>query len=150
MTLTWDFVTADKVIEEIKPHITKHSAEVYKDEFVERSNPAWDKYKTYGEMKVCWIVTLRDNNILVGYSVFFVYEHLHHPEIKQAISDSLYLDEKYRKGRLGVELIKRGEKYLLDLGVKRILYSAKMPVIEGILKYLGYSEYERVYKKESK
>ena len=148
--LEWDFVTADKVLEEIKPYIAKHSQEVYGDEFEKWSEPAWDKYHACGEMEMCWIVTLRDDGKLVGYSVFFIQEHLHHPEIKQAMSDSLYLDEKYRKGRLGIELIKKGEKYLHSLGVKRVLYYAKMPAVERILKYLEYSEYERVYKKEMK
>lgn len=148
--IEWDFRPFNEVMDEVIPYTRAQSDEVYGNDYGGPVDPDWDKYRQYGEAGLSRVVTLRKDGKLIGYSVFFIFEHPHHPSVTHAVSDALYLSPEYRKGRLGIELIKRGEKYLFDKGIKRIMYSERMPTVKKILKYLGYNEHEVVYMKENK
>ena len=88
-------------------------------------DPDWDKYKKLFDLNQLAIFTVRDEGKLVGYSIFFVTSHLHYKSTIYANNDLLYLHPNYRKGSLGIKLLKSSEIYLKQKGVAKIMWHIK-------------------------
>ena len=75
----------------------------------------------------------------MGYSIFFITNHLHYKSTVYANNDLLYLHPDYRKGSMGLKLIKASEKFLKDKKVDKILWHIKFNKDFRILLHrLGY------------
>jgi len=128
-----------QVNEDIKELIKLHYDEIAVDKDVIPLDPDWDRYKNLCETNVLTIVTARDEGKLVGYSIFFITNHLHYKSTKYANNDLLYLHPDYRRGTTGIKLIKASEKFLLDKKVDKILWHIKFNKDFRILLHrLGY------------
>ena len=143
MTITFIKETYTNVIEDIKPLLENHWQEVanYKDKVPLK--PDFNKYQTLEKNKVLVIVTCRDNEKLVGYSIFFLSKHLHYTTCLVASNDILFLDKTYRKGRTGIKLIQESERLLKNMGVNRIIWHIKPKNnFSPILIRMGYIQEE--------
>lgn len=69
-------------------------------------NPNLDLYKATDKMETLRIFTVRENQKLMGYQVFFVSGHPHSMQSIQAVQDILYIDPSIRKGLTGYKFIK--------------------------------------------
>ena len=88
-------------------------------------------------------ITARDEGKLVGYSIFFITNHLHYKSTVYANNDLLYLHPDYRKGSLGIKFIKASEIYLKNRGVAKILWHIKFNKDFRILLHrMGYVDEE--------
>jgi len=122
----------DPIFEDHYDELTLHK------EFV-RLSCHWDDYKKVEDSGMLFFLTARDDGKLIGYSIFFVRQHIHYKELKAASNDLLFLDKEYRKGMTGVKLIKKSEQELKKIGVQKITWHAKQSNYLGeLLMVLGY------------
>ena len=129
----------DDVKDDIKYLLDLHYNEIALDKEVIPLDPDWDKYRNLYNLGILKIITARDEGKIVGYSIFFVNAHLHYKSSIYANNDLLYLHPEYRKGSLGIKLIKYSEKVLRDLGVTKILWHIKFNKdFRLLLHRLGY------------
>lgn len=98
----------------------------------------WDLYKTIGKNGNLKIYTVRDNDILIGYNMYFITTHLHYKYIKVADHDALFLLPKYRKGFIGYKFLKFCTQELKKKVNTIVLSSKASKSIEVIANRLGY------------
>jgi GNAT superfamily N-acetyltransferase len=111
-------------------------------------NPDWESYEKLEELGKLSIFTVRDNGKLVGYFVLLVSTSLHYVDHVYAISDIIYVHPDYRKGFLGVRLLKFAERCLKKDGVSIVMVNTKIHKPFGkILSRIGYNPIETVYSK---
>lgn len=134
--------------EEIKLLIPGHWEEVamYKDEI---ELDFW--FEKYDEMALAGqlhIITVKDDNKIVGYYWAKVMPHLHYKNSLTAYTDMYYLHPKYRKGFNGVNLFKFYEESMKKLGVQRIITSCKTSLdMSKVFDRLKWDRAEIVYTK---
>lgn len=87
-------------------------------------------------------------NEVVGYSIGFIVEHFHY-NLYVYQHDALYVAKGYRRGRLGVELLKLTKKEAEEQGAQRLLWHAKPDTkLDKLLRHLGYRHEENLYSME--
>jgi GNAT superfamily N-acetyltransferase len=129
----------DQARSEIKGLISLHYEEIALNKEVIPLDPDWDRYKTLIANKLAYLITARDDGKLIGYSIFFVTNHLHYKSTLYANNDLLYLHPNYRKGMIGPRLIQYSEQFLKALGVSKILWHVKFNKdFTRILHHMGY------------
>jgi GNAT superfamily N-acetyltransferase len=134
--------------EEIKSLIVKHWEEIALNKEVIKLNPDWDAYALLEDNGCLKIFTARSDGILVGYFVVIVRTHIHYKDHKFAGNDVLFLQEEYRKGRVGLKLINFAENCLKDDDVSVLVINTKChKPFDGLLEYLGYTHIENIYSK---
>jgi len=87
---------------------------------------------------------------LVGYAVFSVGMNPHYSASKQAVQDVIYVDQSYRRGAIGLGLIRFCEEQLAAEGVQVILHHVKQahPKLGYILEHkFGYELVDLIYAK---
>jgi hypothetical protein len=105
--------------------------------------PMWAEYRILEELGRFVVFTARDGDNLVGYSAFFVQQHLHYADLKTAINDVLYLHPDYRQGRTGIRLLQHCEAALKADGVDKLCWHAKLDTaLIPILHRLDYKTEE--------
>lgn len=114
-----------QVSEDIKELIKLHYEEIAVNKDVIPLDPDWDKYKSLCDNGLLMIITARDEGKLIGYSIFFITNHLHYKSTVYANNDLLYLHPDYRRGSLGIKFIKTSEIYLKQKGVAKIMWHIK-------------------------
>ncbi len=130
---------------EIQPLLERHYQELTVGKEVVVLEVDWDKYENLERMNMLSVVTARDEGVLIGYSVFFIYSHMHYKSLKAASNDVLFLDKEYRKGRAGLKLLKESEIQLARLGVRKITWHIKTSLDwSKILLRMGYAQEELV------
>ena len=104
-------------------------------------NPNWNKYLQLEDDNNLCLFTIRSDNILVGYSIFFVDTHIHYKDLVVATNDVLFLREDLRLGITGIKLIKFSESVLKTLGVNKITWHVKFAKdFRPILHRMGYAD----------
>jgi GNAT superfamily N-acetyltransferase len=104
--------------------LTKHWMEIahYKDEV--SLNPRWAEFYALEKVNKLVILTLRQEETLIGYSMFVLNNHLHY-DILVAFNDILYVHPDKRKSKFGLQLISESEKYLKSIGVRKVQWHVK-------------------------
>jgi len=133
------------VKDEIQGLLELHYQELTLDKNVIKLDPDWHRYQTLlKENKLC-IVVARDDDLLVGYSVFFLDWHIHYKNNMFARNDVLFLAPSHRQGMTGIKLIKYSEMVLEALNVSKITWHIKYSKdFRKILHRLGYQDEEVV------
>lgn len=94
------------------------------------------------------VYTARSAGQLIGYTVFFVRRNLRYRSSLQASQDVLYLHPAYRKGRVGLKLIRFSEESLKAEGVQVLYQHVKAVRDEGrLMERLGYTLVDLLYAK---
>jgi len=99
--------------------------------------PDIDSYLRLESQGLLVLLTLRDEGILKGYVVSFLYKSIHHRKILCAIGDTIYIDPEYRGHT--ASLAGRLEKELKEMSVQIIGWPVHFqgPVYD-FLKARGY------------
>ena len=137
--INFDVEKYAQVNEDIKDLIKLHYEEIAVNKDVIPLDPDWDKYKHLCDNELLITITVRDEGKLIGYSIFFITNHLHYKSTKYANNDLLFLHPDYRAGMLGLRLIRESEKILKEKKVDKILWHIKFNKdFRIILHRLGY------------
>jgi hypothetical protein len=99
--------------------------------------PDVEAYQRLADQNLFVLVTLRDDGVLKGYVIGFLYTSLHHKHILCGIGDSIYIEPEYRSHTWAVA--KRFEKEMREMGAKILGWPVHLngPVYD-ILKAKGY------------
>lgn len=106
----------------------------------------WDQYSVLENIGAIHFFTARDDQLLIGYHSAIITPHLHSRKTLHALVDFLYLHPDYRRGFIGVNLLKHADESLESLGVKKIVSGVKLHHDHGrILERLGYRASDQTY-----
>lgn len=134
----------DSVIEEMQPLLAQHYQELTLHKEVVKLHPVWDRYMTLQSVGAFKLLTVRDEGKLIGYSAFFITQHMHYAELDVAINDVFYIDPAYRAGPTAFRMIRFAEAMLKD-EVQKLTYHYKFGnKLALILDRMGYSREEGV------
>lgn len=134
--MIYDFVPFHLVAEEIAKNLESHYDDVdLKDEYG-RPNLDWDSYLQLSLAGRCKVVTLR-NPSLIAYSCFCISNNLNHKGIIEAANTGIFIAKEYR-GKVTLELLRKSDQFLKDLGVDEVNYVLKDDRIGILLKRAKY------------
>lgn len=137
----------EKLRDEITPLLEQHYEEIaqYKDIPL---NIGWADYWALQERNELVIVTVRDEEVLVGYCVFFLAYHSHYKGHRYAWQDVIYLDPAKRGGTTAIRLLREAEKVLKYEDVAVIMQHMKVKHDFGrLMEFAGYELSEKIYTK---
>jgi len=109
------------------------------DEDFEPNKEQFFKIERDGNLR---LFTIRDQEELVGYSVFIIVPHLHYRNEKWAYQDTLYVAPGYR-GLCAYRFMEWVDRQLADMSVKTILRSVTVNKdYSRSLERIGYQKFE--------
>ena len=136
----------DEVIDEIKPLLEAHYAEIAKHKDIPLS-PDWALYKTLESIGALKIFTCRSehlDNSLIGYGIYFVKHHIHYSTCLVAQQDILFIRKDYR-GK-GMRFIGWCDDQLRAMGVQMTIQHVKATHNFGpMLERMGYELMDLIY-----
>lgn len=139
--IAWALVPAHTLIEELKPVVARHHAEIAEDD--EPLNIDWDLYEQASLAGMAVAVTARDDNKLAAYIIFTVSRNLRHMHLIEATSSGWYVEPEYR-ARMGSEIVKKSQRFLKAAGVHKVKF-----ILGGkaalLLERLGYTSKHQVW-----
>lgn len=133
----------ESLIEEIKPLIQRHYEELGRFKDIQL-DPNFAEYLAAKDF--ISVFTVRDDTVLVGYTIFFVTPSLHHRHVKQALQDILWLSPGHRKRGLGADFLSWVDERLREKGVQVVMQVVRNRAVHGTLvEAMGYEPLEWVY-----
>lgn len=145
--ITFQREKADTLIEEIKPLLDLHWNEIshYPDIPLD---PDYEKYIEIEKTGTLRCFTVRLDNKLIGYVIYFVCENLHYKSSLQAVQDILFIQPDQRGILLGMKLLKFANDELRNEGVQVDYQHIKAKHNFGpMLERLGYELVDLIYAK---
>jgi GNAT superfamily N-acetyltransferase len=135
-------------IDEALPLLAKHHAEIdsYPDIPLDVDRERYAAVEAAGGLRV---YTARCEGLLLGYAVFCVSRNAHSRDSLQAVQDAVYLDPDYRRGDIGISLLRYAERQMAAEGVELLHHYVKRrhPMLGRILARLGYEHTESTFSK---
>ena len=141
--MIYDFVPFHEVAEEIAKNLENHYDDVDLKDSYGRPNLDWDSYLQLSLAGRCKVVTARDKK-LIAYSAFCISNNLNHKGITEAVNTGIFIDKKYR-GKITLELLRKSDEYLKELGVMETMYILKDDRIGALLKRAKYKAKHTVW-----
>lgn len=155
--ITYQLEPFDTAFEEAQELLEQHWEEIALDKDKIKLAIDKDKYKQAADAGILHIVTARDANEqkwaydpgkLIGYYVALIAPHGHYKNYLHGFTDVFFIHPDYRKGRIGINLLKFAEKTLKDRGVIRIFAGVKLHKNFGLIfEQLGWTAIEINYSK---
>jgi hypothetical protein len=109
-------------------------------------NPDWGQYLSYELTDSCVVVTLRYNEVLVGYCIYLIGPFKHNKNILYADLDAIWISPAFRSGYNAVKMLKLGEEYLAGkVSFIMATSSNKHPIGPILKRMLHYKEVEVLY-----
>jgi len=130
-----------EIIDEVDELLQLHYLELTLNRDKIKLEPMWERYSALEFAGAFVVYTARSNGRLIGYSAFFLNNHLHYADLKTAINDVLYIHPDFRVGRTGIGMIRFSERSLVkQLGSFKLVWHAKLSnELSSILERMGYS-----------
>ena len=126
-----------------------HWDEVASHKEIRSLNIHLEAYKQLNDLNLLICIGAFEDDVIVGYSVNFLAVDLHDCTKVISQNDAIYVDPKYRKGSVGIKLIKAIEKESADRGATFVNWHAKVNTpLDHVLEKLGYGVKEIIYAKE--
>jgi len=146
--VTYQIEDLNSVLFELIPMIKEHWEETDKGYTKAELNPDWAVYNDVERKNVLRLFTARYDKKLVGYLSVFVQPGIHSKDFVYAVTDSIFLDKDFRRGRTAADLIKFAETHLEDeADAFSLSMKAYMP-FDKLADSLGYTMTEKVFTKE--
>ena len=136
-----------RLLDEAEPLLLKHEEEINILSYPLNHNKLL--YIKAGSEGKCVVYTARSDESLVGYVCYWIADNPHYG-VRQATQDVLFIHEDYRKGRVGINLLKESEKDLKDNLEVRTIYqhTKRHKKLDRLFEYLSYKESDKLYVKE--
>jgi len=147
--ITIKLATVDEMLAQATVLFEEHYEEIARNKKVMKLKPDEKTYHQMEEMRKIFILSAWQDNVLIGYSVNFVTNHLHYADLVIAQNDLLYITKEKRGSRAGLRLIKETENHAASLGCKLMLWHAKEDTaLSAILPKIKYGVQDIIYSKE--
>ena len=132
-----------------EPLFEEHYEEIARNKQVMKLKPDEETYRKMESARQIFILSARQNDVLIGYSVNFVTNHLHYADLRIAQNDLLFISKEHRGGRIGLKLIRETENHATSLGCKLMLWHCKEnTTLSGLLPRIKYGVQDIIYSKE--
>lgn len=139
------------VKDKIQVLLKRHYTELTLDKEVMKLAPDWDRYNQLNNDGKLVIIIAYDGDVIAGYSVFFLNEHIHYKNNIIANNDVLFLAPEYRLGMTGIKLIKYSEMILTTMDVSKVIWHVKMAKdFRKLLHRMGYQDEDIIVGKRLK
>jgi len=133
---------------EMEPLWPDHWKEVAMDQDVIPLNPDLEVWDELARKRMLHLVTVREDDKLIGYYLAIIRPHLHYKQSLSAFTDLYYLSARHRRGLTGYKLFQYVESTLKARGVQKMFAGTKMHLDMGrLFERLGWRETERLYTK---
>jgi hypothetical protein len=144
--ITYQVEKIKQIKDELHSLLRLHYEEIALDRDHIPLDPDWERYEALCDRGNLFVATARnEEQQLIGYSIFFVLNHLHYKSTLVASNDVLYLHPDYRKGTTGIKLIKISESELKRMGVTKICWHIKFHKdFRNILYRMGYKDEDAI------
>lgn len=146
--ITFQQETLDQSLGEMKPLFEKHYKEIamYQDKI--ELNPDYDRYYELEKNGGLQIYTARDDEKLIGYTIYFTNKHLHYKDHLYAANDIIYVDPEYRGSLMAFDLLHFADEQLKELGVSVVtMHMKSYAPFETLMKACEYDKAEFIYSK---
>lgn len=109
----------------------------------------WQKYADMEASGCLRILTVRDNDRLIGYYMAFILPHPHYARSGlMGFTDIYYILPEYREGSLGLQLLIEAEKMFRAEGCKKVYSSCKAHTdLTPLFEYLGWKLTDKMFTK---
>ena len=111
--------------------------------------PDWS---VYFEMEITgrfFMMTCRKDGKMIGYYTSFLVPHTHYKDRIVSQSDTIFIKKEYRKGLIGLKLIRLAEEKLREIGVNIITLRVKTDGrLHRLMDRLEYKPFDTTYFKE--
>lgn len=142
--IKFDFLPLFNVFDEMKVYIEAHKQEL--KEYADDLDVDYDSYKSAAENGQMMVLTLRHNDAIVGFSVFFLSANLRNKLFLEATNHGLFVEKQYRRA-YGERIIAEGEKALDRVGVGKRKFLNNSLAFARLLKKHGYKAETVVWSK---
>jgi GNAT superfamily N-acetyltransferase len=133
-------------LEEVKPILPLHYAELALNQDKVPLSPQYDEYLRRNALGMILLVTLRKQGELIGYFVGFVAPGLHYSTCLTLHLDIFYVHPDHRGSGGGIVLFKAVEREAKRRGVQRLFTGSKMHKdASWLFERLGYELVETTY-----
>ena len=128
--------------------LKEHYEELALNKDFVKLEPDWDRYYRLEELGMITVFLAKDEEKVVGYSVFFTHPHghIHYKSLKMASNDVLFLTKEYRtRSSAGLKLLRYADEYFrqhLGEGCKICYHIKASNDFSPILKRFGYNHEE--------
>jgi hypothetical protein len=128
---------------QLEPLLQAHWEEIARHtDTVNILNPDYARYYHAQSQNRLRIYTVRDDDSLVGYSIYFLNYNIHYQQSLRAFSDAIYVKPKHR-GLASIRLLKYAEQELKADDIEVITIAMKIGHDHPeLLNYLGYDDAE--------
>jgi GNAT superfamily N-acetyltransferase len=134
----------EDIADELPPLFVRYGDELGKD----ATDPDWSNLLRLAMTGVLRVVTLRDNNKLVGFAISMVGPHLMYRSVCHGITIAVFIDKPYRHGWTGLKFLAKNRDILREWGVKRACIAEDATADKSLRKVyerVGYTPDETTY-----
>lgn len=137
------------ILPELKIITARACAEVGQGDMV--FNADWDMYLEQELTGKVFVLTARIDALLIGYNIMLLHTHPHYKDARVAQNDAIFIAPEYRRGKIGIGLIKYFEAAMRSCGFDKIYYHAKpFNGFGKLLEKMGYPVAEIIHAKNLK
>ena len=127
----------------------EHYEEVALNKQVMVLEPFVEKYLALEAQNEIFVLALHSDDEVIGYSVNFLFNHVHYAKLKVCSNDLLFVKKEHRNGRAGYMLIKETEKFAKQRDAQLMFWHAKPnTALEKLMPRLGYGYQDIIFSKE--
>lgn len=126
-----------------------HYDEIARNKQVMVFKPDIERFQDIENTGLLLSIAAFDEDKMVGYSVTILHTHLHYADLKCAYNDMLYVHPEYRKGRVGLQLIRETQRLCKARGVQFMTWHAKEDTpLATLLPKLGCKVQDIIFSEE--
>jgi len=133
---------------ELRPLLVDHREELTTNKALMQLAPDVERYAALEAAGVVLALVARDGDLIVGYSINFVAQHLHYASVRMCTNDVLFVAKSHR-ATLGLRLIHATEEAARERGAQVMAWHAKPDThLEAILRRRECRVQDIVFTKE--
>lgn len=133
---------------EMEHLLVEHVEELTTNKELMKLNPDWEGYIKAEKEGLLFSLFVKDNGVLIGYSVNTISHHPHYSDLTVANNDVLFVTKAYRDNNIGRDLIARSEERAKILGAQiYLLHAKKNTTLDKLLPHLGYNVQDIIHSK---
>lgn len=149
MTVRIVEISVSEQIGQVGELLREHWLELAKNKHLMVLKPDAEKYAQLERAGIVLALGAFDGDVMVGYSVSFVSQHLHYADLRYVHNDVLFIAKSHRHGRTGYRLIQATEQLAKARGAQMLVWHAKQDTpLDSLLPRLGYGVQDILYSKE--
>lgn len=140
--MKFNFLPLEDVLEELRAHVNVNMAEIL--EAAKEFDIDWGVYEGAAQSGNMMVLTLRHENRLVGYSVFYLSFNLRNKRVIEATNHGVFLERQYRK-KYGMRMLSEADRNLKRIGVNETSYINDADSFGRLLARNGYKTKSKIW-----